>query len=86
MEDVDHDFEIVEYDPLARRKTVDRGGPPAVVFSQPRFDFVRDGFQLRLRSCRANNEEIGETGNAREVEDDDVFGLLIRSKLGAGRG
>ncbi len=32
MEDVDHDFEIIEHDPLARRKTVDRGRAPAVIF------------------------------------------------------
>jgi len=31
MEDVDHDFEIIEHDPLARRKSVDRRGAPAVI-------------------------------------------------------
>jgi hypothetical protein len=32
MEDVDHNFEIIEHDPLARRKSVDRGGSPAMIF------------------------------------------------------
>jgi len=29
---VDHHFEIIEHDPLARRKSVDRGRAQAVVF------------------------------------------------------
>jgi hypothetical protein len=41
---------------------------------------------LRLRRCRANNEEIGEAGDAGEIEHDNLFGLLVRGKLGAGRG
>ena len=86
MEDVDHDFEIIEHDPLACRKSVDRGGAPAVVFFQSRFDFVRDRFELRLRRCRTDDEEIGEAGNTGEIENDDVFGLFVRGKVGAGRG
>ena len=31
VEDVDDDLEVIENDPLARRKTVDRGGAQAVV-------------------------------------------------------
>jgi hypothetical protein len=33
MEDVDDHFEIIEHDPLARRKTVDCGGAPVMIFS-----------------------------------------------------
>jgi len=32
VEDVDDDFEIIEHDPLARRKTVDRCRAQAVIF------------------------------------------------------
>jgi hypothetical protein len=48
MEDVDNDFEIIEHDPLARRKTVDRGGPHLMIVPQSRLNLVGDGFQLRL--------------------------------------
>jgi hypothetical protein len=86
MEDVDNDFEIVEHDPLARRKTVDRGGPHLMIVPQSGLDLTGDRFQLRLRRCRANDEEIGEAGDAGQIEHDDVFGFLVRGKLGAGRG
>jgi hypothetical protein len=86
VEDVDDDFEVIEHDPLTRREPVDRGRPPSVVFAQARFDLVRDGFELRLRTCRTDHEKIGEAGNAGEVENDDLFGLLVRSELGTGRG
>ena len=33
MEGVDDDFEIIEHDPLARRKTVDRGGAHLMIVS-----------------------------------------------------
>ena len=33
MEDMDHDLEIIEHDPLARGKTVDRRGAPAMIFA-----------------------------------------------------
>jgi len=86
MEDVDDDFEIVEHDPLARRKTVDRGGTQVMIVSQSGLDLVSDRLQLRLRGCRANYKEIGEAGDAGEIEHDDFFGFLVRRKLGAGRG
>ena len=60
MEDVDDDFEIVEHDPLARRKTVDRGGAQIMLVSQSGLNLVGDRLQLRLRGRRANDKEIGE--------------------------
>jgi hypothetical protein len=86
MEDVDDDFEVIDHDPLACRKTVDRRRSPAMLVPQSRFDLVGDRFELGLGAGRANDEEIGEAGNPGEIEDDDVFGFLVRSELGAGRG
>jgi len=77
MEDVDDHFQIIEHDPLARWKSVDRRGASAMVFAQARFDLSSDRFQLGLRVRRTNNEKIGEAGNAREVEDDDIFRLFV---------
>ena len=84
MEDVNHDLEVIEHDPLTRRKTVDRGRAQSVIRFQPRFDFVGDRFQLRLRAGRTDDKEIGEAGNAGEIQNDDVFGLFVRGELGAG--
>ena len=44
MEDVDDDFEIIENDPLAGWKAVDRGRAQAVVFFQSRFNLTGDRF------------------------------------------
>ena len=74
---MDNHVEIIEHDPLARWKTVYRRGPSPMIFAQPRFDFVRDCFELRLGTRRADHEKIGEAGNSREIENDDVFGFLI---------
>jgi hypothetical protein len=57
-----------------------------VLFFQARFNFVRDRFELRLGVGRANHKEIGETGNAGKIENDDLFGLFVRGELGAGGG
>jgi hypothetical protein len=86
VEDVDNHFEIIEHDPLARRKTVNRRGAQTVIFFQSRLNFIGDRLELRLRSGRANDEEIGEAGDAGKIEHDDFFGLFVRSELGAGRG
>jgi len=86
MEDVDDNFEIIDHDPLAGRETVDRRSPPAMLVAQSGFDLIGDGFELRLGARRANDKEIGEARDSGEIEDDNVFGFLVRSELGAGRG
>jgi hypothetical protein len=86
MENVDDDFEVIEHDPLTCRKTVDRGRAQAMIFLQARFDFVRDRLQLRFGARRANDEEVGEAGDAGQIENDDVFSLFVGGELGAGRG
>ena len=85
MEDVDNYFEIIEHDPLARRKSVDRHRSNLVIFLQACLDLARDRFQLRFRRRRADHEEIGEGGDAAQVQDDDVFRFFIGSELGAAR-
>jgi hypothetical protein len=83
---VDDDFEIIEHDPLTRRKSVNRGRAASVIFTQSRFNFVRNRLELRFRARRADDEKIGEAGDSGEIQNDNVFGLLVRSELGTGRG
>ena len=86
MKDVDNNFEIVEHDPLACRKTVYRAGAQVMIVSQSSLNLTGDRLQLRFRSRRANDEEIGKARDAGEIEHNNFFGLFVRSKLGAGRG
>ena len=41
---------------------------------------------MRLGSAGADQEKIGETGDAAQVDGDDVFGFFIRGELGAAAG
>jgi hypothetical protein len=83
---VDNDLHVIEHDPLARGKSVHRNRADAMLISQASFDLARDCFQMRLRSSRANHEVIGEAGNPLEIENDDVFRLLVGRAVGAGFG
>jgi hypothetical protein len=39
-------------------------------------------FQMRFRCRRTNNEIVGETRNAAEVENNDILRLLISRQFG----
>jgi hypothetical protein len=85
VKDVDHDLSVIEHDPLAGGEAVHRHRFDLVIFFQPGGDLACDRLQLRLRGGRTDDKEIGEGGDASQIEDDDVFGLFIRGKLRAGR-
>ena len=86
MEDVNDDFEIIEHDPLTGWETIDRCGAQPVLLFQSRLNFVGNRFELWLGRGRADDKEIGEAGNAGEVEHDNVFGIFVRGEFGRGRG
>ena len=44
VKNVDNDLQIIEHNPLARGKPVNRHGPEGMVLSQTRFNFVCDCF------------------------------------------
>jgi hypothetical protein len=81
---VDDHLHVIEHDPLARRKSVDRNGADALLLFQPILDLAGDRLQMRFRRSRANDEEIGEAGDALKIEDDDVFRFFVRRVIGAG--
>jgi hypothetical protein len=86
VKDVDHDVGVIEDDPLAHRKSIHGVGSDGVIFFQAVLDFTRNGFQVRLGGPGANQEKIGETGNAAEIEHRDSFGLLTGCELGGESG
>jgi hypothetical protein len=48
---------------------------------QDLIDMVRDRFDLTIRVARAQHEVIGDGGELRDVEDEDVFGLFFEGRL-----
>jgi hypothetical protein len=51
---------------------------------QSRLDFPGDRFQVRLRSPRADDEEIREGRNLAQIEHHDVFRFFLGGKVRAG--
>ena len=44
MKNVDNDLQVIEHDPLAGWKPINRYGANGMILSQTRFNFVRDCF------------------------------------------
>ena len=80
---MDNHLQIIEDDPLAGGKSVDRAGTNTVILLQLCLDLAGDGFQMRLGRSRTKNKKIGERGNVAQIEDYDLFCFLVGSELGA---
>jgi hypothetical protein len=85
-EDVHDDLHVIEHNPLTCGETVHGDGANPVVIFQSIFNRARDRLQLRLRSSRADNEEIGEARDSLQIEDDDILCFFVRGEIGAGFG
>jgi len=83
---MDDDLQVIENDPLARRKSVHRNGANPVLVFQPAFNLARDRFQVRLGSAGSNHEVIREARDALKIEDDNVLRFFVRRVVGAGFG
>jgi hypothetical protein len=83
VKNVDNHLQIIQHDPLACWKPVDRHGSNRVILSQSRFNFVCDRFKLRLGGGGANHEEICERGNCAQIQNDNVLRLFVRGELRA---
>jgi hypothetical protein len=80
---MDDDPTVVGDDPLAEREAVHGERLDAVLLAQTVLEVVGDGLEVRLAGRRADDEEVGEGGNAAQVERDDVLGFLVRGDRGA---
>ena len=83
VEDMDDYLQIIEHDPLAGRKSVDRGRANTVILLQLRLDLACNRLQMRLGGSRTNDKEIGERGNPAQIHDNDLFCFFVGSELGA---
>lgn len=84
MEDVDEHLQVIDDHPLAGGGTIGGDGTNPVILAEALLDFSDHGLDLWLGVGGAKDEEVGEAGDAAQVEDDDVVGLLARCGGGAG--
>jgi hypothetical protein len=61
-------------------RTLATDGPHAVLL-EAFFDAVRDGAELSFRTTRADDEVIGQRGQATDAEKHDVGGLPVGCEL-----
>lgn len=83
MKNVHDDLQVIEDDPLARWKAIDRSGAGVMIFLQFRFHLSSNRLQMRLGSPRTNNKEISECGNSAQIEDRNVLRFFVRGEFGA---
>jgi hypothetical protein len=69
--------DVIDDDPLADGKAIDRCRPRVEAFLEPFLDFTGDGFEVRLARARADDVVIGERRNPAQIENDQVFRLLF---------
>lgn len=79
---MDHNVAIVGDDPLALRKSVHDERFDVVVLPKTLLQFVGDRFEVWLTRPGADQEEIGERGNAAQVDGDNAFRLFIGGYFG----
>jgi hypothetical protein len=76
-EDVDHEVDIIEQNPLRLAIAFGVGGVESGFF-QAEFDFVGDGLDLAGIGAAADDEVIGESSGAFfEFEDSEIFGFFV---------
>lgn len=86
MKHVHNDLHVIEHDPLARRKSVNRHWAQIMIDLEPPLNFARDRFQVRLGRAGADYEKIGKGRNTLEVEDDNLLRFLVRREVSASLG
>ena len=86
MENMHDHITVIDDQPLAGRVAVHRMGLHVLFRFQPVLDFPGDCLEVWLGSARADEEEIGEAGNAAQVECDDVLCFFVRCEFRAESG
>jgi hypothetical protein len=81
-EDVNHHIAVVRHDPLALWEAVHDQRLHMMVFPKPFLQLVRDRLQMRLAGAGANQEKIGERGDAAQVDGDDALRLFVGGDCG----
>jgi hypothetical protein len=79
---VQDDIEVVDQDPVALRRALDRPRPQLVIRLHPLADLVDDRLRLARVASAAQHEEVGVDADRPQVEDDDVVRQLLLSEAG----
>jgi len=82
MEDVDENVIVVHDDPAAGRKAVAVQRADADIAETAR-NLIGDGLEVRFGRAVADQEEIGNVGNAANIENNGVLGLLVEGDFAA---
>jgi len=82
MEDMDENVIEIHDNPAAGREAVAVQRADARV-AETAGNFIGDGFEVRLGRAVADQEKIGDVGNAAHIENDDVLGLLVEGDFAA---
>ena len=76
-EDVDHEIDVVEQNPVAGALALDVAGGHAQLLGEPVLDLLGDGNHLAVGGAVTDDEVIGEIAPAVKIENDDFLGLLV---------
>ncbi len=84
-ENMDDDVAVVHQDPLRGPRAFDATCSGAGA-REDAIDVIGDSTRLAIRICRAYDQIVGNGGQWRNLEDEDVGGLLIEHGSGNGEG
>jgi hypothetical protein len=73
---------VVRYDPLALRKSVNHEWLDPMILPKPFLQLIGNRLEVRLAGAGADQEKIGERGNAAQVDGDEAFGLFVGNYFG----
>lgn len=77
VKDVHEDIVVIDDDPLAEWASVHIMRAQRVFVPHFVFDLRGDGFEMRLRSAGADDEEIGQRRDPAQIEHEDILRLFI---------
>lgn len=84
-EDMGNDVAVVHQDPLRISRAFDAARSGAGE-SEDAVNMIGDGTRLAIRICRADDEIVGNGGQRRDLEHEDVGGLFVEHGLCNGEG
>ena len=73
---------VVRYDPLTLWKSVNYEWLDLMILPKPFLQLIGNRLEVRLAGTRADQEKIGERGNAAQVDGDEAFCLFVGNYFG----
>lgn len=77
MKNVHDHLQVIEHNPLAGGKPINRHRFDPVILSQACLDLAGDRLEMGFGSSRADDKEIGKGGDTAQIQSNDLFRLLV---------